>query len=70
MNLEYNDKTDLVYIGFDQAKGEVINKRVADDIVLDMGENERIIGIEIQNASHHLNLHNLLPMNYRSGKTA
>jgi uncharacterized protein YuzE len=44
--------------------GEVINKRVSDEIVLDIGENDKIIGIEIMDASKHLNLKNLIPVEY------
>ena len=33
-------------------------------IVLDLGEDDRIVGIEILDASKHLNLENLLPVRY------
>ena len=46
MHLVYNDKTDLLYIRLDDRKQDVINRRVTEDIVLDIGENDRIIGIE------------------------
>jgi uncharacterized protein YuzE len=45
-------------------KEEVINKRVSDEIVLDIGENDKIIGIEIMDASRHINLANLIPVEY------
>jgi uncharacterized protein YuzE len=38
---------------------------LAEDIVLDIGEDDRIVGIEILDASHHLNLGSLLPVEYR-----
>lgn len=40
-----------------------INQRVSEDIVLDTGEDDRIAGIEILNASKHVTLDRLLPVN-------
>jgi uncharacterized protein YuzE len=67
MNILYNDKTDLLYIRLDDRRQEVINKRITDEIVLDVGEGDRIIGIEIMNASVHVNLEQLLPVKYEVG---
>jgi len=64
MNILYNDRTDLLYIRLDDRKQEVINRRVSDDIVLDVGENDKVIGIEILDASKHVNLERLLPVKY------
>jgi uncharacterized protein YuzE len=64
MNVIYNDKTDLLYIRLDDRKQEVINRRVSEDIVLDIGEDDRIIGIEILDASKHVSLDRLLPVKY------
>jgi len=64
MNIIYNDKTDLLYIRLDDRRQEVINRRVSEDIVLDVGENEKVIGIEILDASKHVNLERLLPVKY------
>ena len=61
MQILYNDKTDLLYLRLDERKQEVINKRLSEDIVLDIGEDGRIVGIEILDASKHLNLQELLP---------
>ena len=69
MNIIYNDKTDLLYIRLDDRKQDVINRRVTEDIVLDIGEDDRIIGIEILDASRHLNLDRLLPVKYEVSKT-
>ena len=67
MQIMYNSKTDLLYLRLDDRKQEVTNKRVSEDIVLDIGENDRIIGIEILGASRNLNLDRLLPVTYRDG---
>ncbi len=68
MNITYDDKSDLLYIRFDDKTQDVINKRVSEEIVLDMGENDRIVGIEIMDASRHLLLEKLLPVKYEVPK--
>jgi uncharacterized protein YuzE len=69
MNIIYNDKTDLLYIRLDDRKQDVINRRVTEDIVLDIGESDRIIGIEILDASKHVTLDRLLPVKYEFSRT-
>ena len=64
MQILYNDKTDLLYIRLDDRKQQVVNKRVSEDVVLDIGEDDKIIGIEILDASNNLNLSSLLPVKY------
>jgi len=64
MQILYNAKTDLLYIRLDDRKQPVINKRLSEDIVLDVGEGDRIVGIEILDASKRLNLERLLPVKY------
>lgn len=64
MQILYNDKTDLLYIRLDERKQQVINRRVSEDVVLDIGKGDRIIGIEILDASKHLDLEQLLPVKY------
>jgi uncharacterized protein YuzE len=70
MHVSYNDKSDLLYIRLDDRKQEVVNRRVSDDIVLDIGEGDKIIGIEILDASKHVSLDRLLPVNYRLSRDA
>ena len=65
MEIRYNAKADLVYIRLDERKQEVINRRSTEDVVLDIGEDEKIVGIEILDASRHVNLQNLLPTRYQ-----
>lgn len=69
MNIVYNDKTDLLYIRLDDRKQDVINRRVTEGIVLDIGENDRIVGIEILDASRHVTLDKQLPVKYEVSKT-
>lgn len=70
MNISYNDKMDLLYIRLDDRTQDIINERLNEDIVLDIGENKKIVGIEILNASHHVNLEKLLPINYKIHKAS
>jgi uncharacterized protein YuzE len=60
----YDSKTDLLYLRLGERKQSVINKRLSEDMVLDMGEDDKIVGIEILDASKHLNLERLLPLRY------
>lgn len=64
MHVLYNDRSDLLYIRLDDTRQDVINRRVSDDVVLDIGEGDRIIGIEILDASKHVTLERLLPVKY------
>lgn len=64
MKINYDSKNDMLYFRLDEKKQDVINKRVNEDIVLDVGENEQIVGIEILDASKRLNLEKLLPVEY------
>jgi uncharacterized protein YuzE len=66
----YNDKTDLLYIRLDDRKQSVMNKRVSEDIVLDIGEEDKIVGIEILDALKRLHLERLLPVEYGLSKEA
>ena len=68
VKISYDDRTDLLYLRFDERKQEVENKRVTDDVVLDIGAGGKIIGIEILDASLHLDLDRLLPVRYGASK--
>jgi len=65
MQISYNAKTDVLYMRLDEQKQPVINRRVSDDITLDMGAGEKVVGIEILGASIHVNLKDLLPVEYQ-----
>ncbi|RLD18728.1 MAG: DUF2283 domain-containing protein [Caldiserica bacterium] len=66
MEIIYNDRFDLLYIRFDPEEQEVVNKRIADSIVLDIGRDGKVIGIEILDASKHVNISSLIPVKYRT----
>lgn len=54
MNIAYYNLTDVLYIRLDDRTQKVINKQIAEDIVLDLGEDEKLAGIEIINASKQI----------------
>jgi uncharacterized protein YuzE len=65
IQIHYNAKKDLLYIRLDERKQEVVNRRPSEDIVLDIGEGDRLVGIEIMDASKHLDVESLLPVKYQ-----
>ncbi|MEP6513979.1 MAG: DUF2283 domain-containing protein [Parafilimonas sp.] len=64
MIIHYDSQTDLLYVRLDPTRQQVTNLRVTDDIVLDLGEDDKLIGIEIMDASKHVNLEKLMPVEY------
>jgi len=64
MQISYDDKTDLLYIRLDNQHQDVRNQRVNEDMVLDLGADDKLVGIEILNASRHIDLNKLLPVEY------
>ncbi|MCJ7812573.1 DUF2283 domain-containing protein [bacterium] len=68
MKLFYDDKTDLLYIRLDDRKQKLINKKITDEIVLDLGKDDKVVGIEILDASKRINLESLLPVQYEVSK--
>ena len=69
MNITYNDKTDLLYIRLDEKKQDVINRKVGEGVILDIGKKDMIVGIEVLDASKHLDLGSLLPVQYKVSKS-
>jgi uncharacterized protein YuzE len=70
MTIHYDSKTDLLYLRLDPSKQEVVNKQVTEDITLDMGAGDKIVGIEILDASKKIDLEDLLPLNYEIKKAS
>jgi len=64
MKIEYDDKYDMLYIRFDESQQDTINQRLSDNIVIDIGSDNKIVGIEILNANEILNLQAILPIEY------
>ena len=64
MKITYHEKSDLLYIRLDERPQQVTNQEIGDAVVLDLGENDRIVGIEILDASKRLPLDQLFPVEY------
>ncbi len=64
MTVTYNKKTDLLFICLDPSAKEVVNTELTDGVVLELGENDRIVGIEILDASRRVDLASLLSVQY------
>ncbi|MBI3599188.1 MAG: DUF2283 domain-containing protein [Nitrospinae bacterium] len=54
MKIKYDPQVDAAYISFKKGPTEVTTIRLSEDIAVDLGPNEEIVGIEILDASEHL----------------
>lgn len=61
MKITYDPKVDALYISFKQGPVEVTTVRLSEDVAIDLGLKEEIVGIEVLDASDHLNLERLNP---------
>ena len=66
MQIHYDSQTDLLYIQLEPEAGEVTNKRVTEDVVFDIGKDNKIVGIEIMEASKNINLQKLMPIEFEA----
>jgi uncharacterized protein YuzE len=64
VTITYHKKTDLLYICLDPDARQVVNKDLAENVVLELGENDRIVGIEILDASKRIDLARVLSVQY------
>lgn len=56
MRIKYDPQVDAAYISFKKGPIQVTTIRVTEDLAIDLGPNEEIVGIEILDASEHLGL--------------
>ena len=56
MKTKYDPQMDAAYISFKKGPIQVTTVRVTEDLAIDFGPNEEIVGIEILDASEHLGL--------------
>jgi uncharacterized protein YuzE len=54
MKIKYDPEVDAAYISFKKGPTEVTTIRLSEDIAVDLGPHEEIVGIEILDASEHL----------------
>ena len=69
MQITYDSTKDLLYLRLDERTQDVENRRVSDDIVLDIGRDEKLVGIEIVDASLHVRMDGLFPLTYKISPT-
>jgi uncharacterized protein YuzE len=56
MKIKYDPEVDAAYISFKKGATQVTTTRITEDIAIDFGPNEEIVGIEVLDASEHLGL--------------
>ena len=54
MKIKYDPEVDAAYISFKKGPTQVTTLRLSEDVAVDLGPNEEIVGIEILDASKHL----------------
>jgi uncharacterized protein YuzE len=64
----YAQTTDVLYLLLDAEVQQVRSQELSEDLILDLGPDDRIVGIEILDASKRVRLERLLPVEYH--KTA
>lgn len=53
MKIKYDPEVDAAYFSFKKGPTEVTTIRITEDIAVDLGPHEEIVGIEILDASEH-----------------
>jgi len=69
MKIYYNPKHDLMHLVFRES-GKVRNERYNEDIVFDVDNNGKVVGMEILDATDYLNLEDLLSVTLIQEKAA
>ena len=53
MKIKYDPEVDVAYISFKKGPTQVTTIRITEDVAIDLGPKEKIVGIEILDASSH-----------------
>jgi len=61
MKIKYDPQVDALYISFKKGPSQVTTLHFSEDVAIDLGPHEEIVGIEILGASDHLALERLDP---------
>ncbi len=61
MKISYDPQVDALYISFKKGPVQVTTVRLSEDIAVDFGPGEQMVGIEILDASQHLGLEGKQP---------
>ena len=61
MKIKYDPQVDALYISFKKGPTQVTTLRLSENVAIDLGPGERIVGIEILDARNHLALGSIKP---------
>jgi uncharacterized protein YuzE len=61
MKIKYDPQVDAAYISFKTGPTEVTTVRLTEDVAIDLGPHEEIVGIEVLDASKHLGIDKAQP---------
>jgi uncharacterized protein YuzE len=61
MKIKYDPEVDALYISFKKGPTQVTTLHFSEDVAIDLGPHEEVVGIEILGASDHLALERLNP---------
>ena len=61
MKIKYPPQVDALYISFKQRPTEASTVRLSEDVAIDLGRREEVVGIEVLAAPEHLSSDRLKP---------
>lgn len=61
MKIKYDPEVDAAYISFKKRPTQVTTVRLTEDLAVDLGPHEEIVGIEVLDASKHLGIDKAQP---------
>ncbi len=61
MKISYDQQVDALYISFKEGPTELTTIRLSEDVAIDLGPKQEIVGIEVLDASEHLSLERMKP---------
>jgi len=56
MKIRYDPQVDALYISFKRIRSTVTTVRINEDVAIDLGPGEEVVGIEVLDASEHVDL--------------
>jgi uncharacterized protein YuzE len=62
MKISYDPQVDALYISFKKGPTQVTTIRLNEDVAVDLGPGEEVVGIEVLDASQHLSIDREGPM--------
>ena len=61
MKIRYDPEVDALYISFKKGPTQVTTVRLNEDVAIDLGPGEEVVGIEVLDASEHLGIDRKAP---------